>query len=628
MLGSAWLVLVFPFAGSLLLGLAGRRMSPRAVGLVACGSVGLAFLFSLLLFKVFIALPPREAVIETVLFPWIGAGEFRTEIGFLLDPLSMIMLLVVTGVGFLIHLYAVGYMRGERDYPRFFAYLTLFMGMMLTVVLANNYLLLFLGWEGVGLCSYLLIGFWFEKPAAATAGRKAFIVNRVGDAGFLLGLFLLSSLFGSLRFTEVFAKTPDLLPASSGLITAVTLLLFVGAVGKSAQFPLHVWLPDAMEGPTPVSALIHAATMVTAGVYMVARSWPLYIEAPLTREVIAGIGVLTAFFAATIALTQNDIKRVIAYSTISQLGYMFVGLGVGSDFGAMFHLTTHAFFKALLFLGAGSVIHALHGEQDIRRMGGLFRHLPVTAVTFLLGALANAGVPPLSGFFSKDEILAEAFASGHTVVGVIALLTTFLTALYMFRLFFLVFAGESRVVPAPSREAGSSLHEPPWSMRIPLLLLAAATLLGGLLSSLLPFPVSRLGVEGNGGKGWEIPVETLSMGLALLGIGAAFLLYRWRMEWAGLLARRFRGLYHLLLNKYWVDELYRAFCVEPFTRWAIRFRDLWDGRVIDGAVNGLAAAVEQGALTLRRAQSGYVLNYIAAVVAGSVAIVSYLLLRS
>jgi NADH-quinone oxidoreductase subunit L len=410
-----WLVPTLPLVGFVVNTLLGRRLSRRWVGLVACGTVGVAAALSLALAFHLTGLLERQ--LHQELFTWIGVGEFNVSVSFLLDPLSAVMILVVTWIGFLIHIYSVGYMGEDRNYSRFFAYLNLFAFFMLLLVLADNFLLLFVGWEGVGLCSYLLIGFWFERPAAAAAAEKAFVVNRVGDAGFLVGIFLLYTTFGTLTYAEIFHQAEGLHgqltePALGGLslVTWITLALFFGAIGKSAQLPLYVWLPDAMEGPTPVSALIHAATMVTAGVYMVARSSPLYNLAPTTLGLVATVGAITAIFAATIACVQNDIKRVIAYSTISQLGYMFLGAGVGAYASGIFHLYTHAFFKALLFLGAGAVIHALHHEQDIQRMGGLRPHMKVTAYTFLAGALANAGIFPLAGFWSKDEILFAAFS--------------------------------------------------------------------------------------------------------------------------------------------------------------------------------------------------------------------------
>ena len=467
MLDHLWLIPIWPLLGFLLNGFFGRRLGESLVAKIGCGSVGLSLLASLGAVWDLAGLPHDARRVEQVMAPWIGVGGFQADWGLLLDPLSAVMILVVSGVGFLIHVYAVGYMHDDRDVPRFFTYLNLFTFSMLMLVLANNYLLLYVFWEAVGLCSYLLIGFWFERPAAAEAGKKAFIVNRVGDFGFGLGVMLLWTTLGTVQYAAAFAAAPDRLAAGGGLVTAITLLLFLGATGKSAQLPLHVWLPDAMEGPTPVSALIHAATMVTAGVYMVARSAPLFNLAPLTMGVVAWIGGLTAVFAATIALVQTDIKRVVAYSTISQLGYMFLGCGVGAYAAAIFHLMTHAFFKALLFLGAGSVIHGLSGEQDLRKMGGLRRRMPITAWTFLAAALANVGIFPLAGFWSKDEILFGAFAGGSIALWALAAGGVFLTGFYMLRCYYLAFEGPSR---APSH--AHPAHESPAVMSVPLVILA------------------------------------------------------------------------------------------------------------------------------------------------------------
>ncbi|HEV2106593.1 MAG TPA: NADH-quinone oxidoreductase subunit L, partial [Candidatus Eisenbacteria bacterium] len=434
-----WIVPALPLAAVLVNLLLGDRLGRRGTGWLACGAVGLAFLAALRAVLQLAALPPAARTLVETCWTWMRVGDFQARVAFLLDPLSAVMVLVVTGVGALIHVYSTGYMAHDPGFRRFFLYLNLFMFAMLTLVLADNYLLMFVGWEGVGLCSYLLIGFWYERPAAAEAGKKAFIVNRIGDFGFMLGVFTLIAWTGSVDFERVFAAAPSVFAAGGLAVTAATLLLFLGATGKSAQIPLYTWLPDAMEGPTPVSALIHAATMVTAGVYMLARSHVLFALAPATLEVVAVIGAATALMAATIGLAQNDIKRVLAYSTVSQLGYMFFACGVGAFGAGIFHLMTHAFFKALLFLGSGSVIHALNGEQDLRRMGGLARKLPWTHATMLVATLAIAGIPPFAGFFSKDEILSAAFASGHFGVWLAGLAGAGLTALYMFRLYVLTF---------------------------------------------------------------------------------------------------------------------------------------------------------------------------------------------
>src|SRR5438445_9210904 len=499
-LDKVWLIPLFPLAGAALMLLAGKRLQNSAVSVVCVGSVFVSFVFSLGAVWQLLERPAAERVAQKILFEWVPAGltqtssgklvNFVAEWGLLLDPLSAVMILVVTGVGFLIHFYSIGYMAHEGGYYRFFGYMNLFMFSMLTLVLANNMLLMFVGWEGVGLCSYLLIGFYFLRKSAADAGKKAFIVNRVGDAGFLLGILLIAVTLGTVRFTS--QGLPDAEGASgivqalksaadahalafgAPVLTAIALLLFIGAMGKSAQIPLYVWLPDAMEGPTPVSALIHAATMVTAGVYMVARMNAIYQLAPFAMDTVAVIGAITAIFAASMALVQNDIKKVLAYSTISQLGYMFLALGVGAFAAGIFHLMTHAFFKALLFLGAGSVIHAMSGEQDIRKMGGLWSKIPITAKTFAVATLAIAGIFPLAGFFSKDEILGHAFEK-NPALWLVGFVTAGMTAFYMFRLLFLAFFGYSRA----DEQVEKHIHESPPTMTIPLMMLAGLSLIGG-----------------------------------------------------------------------------------------------------------------------------------------------------
>jgi NADH-quinone oxidoreductase subunit L len=641
MMDYIWLVPAFPLGGVVLTGLFGRYLRDRAHW-VAVPAAGGAFGVALL-----IALEVGAGrTLDLTLYPWVVAGDFQVPIGFLVDPLATVMMLTVTFVGLLIHIYSIGYMHGDPGYPRFFAYLNLFMFAMLMLVLANNYLLMFLGWEGVGLCSYLLIGFWYEKKTATDAGNKAFLVNRVGDAGFLLGLFLLWSTCGTLQYAEVFAQAatqPALLtaPAAGGvsLVTWITLLLFIGAMGKSAQLPLYVWLPDAMEGPTPVSALIHAATMVTAGVYMVARSSPLYSLAPPTLELVAAIGALTAIFAATIACVQTDIKRVIAYSTISQLGYMFLGAGVGAYASGIFHLATHAFFKALLFLGAGAVIHALAGEQDLLRMGGLRRPLKLTAVTFLIGAAANAGVFPLAGFWSKDEILFAAFSTGHYGLWALGLAGAFLTAFYMTRLYCLAFEGPYRGDPATPRH----LHDAPPSMGLPLLVLALGAVgIGALLGyppehgalhqflapSLAAPPALSL-VEGPeaAGHASALVLALLSLGVAGAGIGAGVLLYlNWR-DVPELLAARFPRTYRLLRQKYYLDEVYWDWIVSPLMRFSAFLWRGFDVAIVDGAVDGVARLLELGSFRLRRVQTGVVFNYVLSILAGAVLLLGYLVLR-
>jgi NADH-quinone oxidoreductase subunit L len=654
MLEYIWLVPTLPLLGVVVNGIGGRWVRERA-HLLGVGTTGLSLLIAVGIFLQTLG----GARLNWDAYVWIPSGELQATIGFLVDPLSAVMMLVVTFVGFLIHVYSVGYMHGDPGYARFFTYLNLFMTSMLFLVLANNYLLMFLGWEGVGLCSYLLIGFWYTKQSAADAGKKAFVVNRIGDAGFLLGLFLIWRTFGSLAYAEVFPQIQtyaEVLEKDSifglSLVTWMTLLLFVGAAGKSAQLPLYVWLPDAMEGPTPVSALIHAATMVTAGVYMVARSNALFSLAPISMGAVATIGALTAVFAATIALVQTDIKRVVAYSTISQLGYMFLGCGVGAYASGVFHLATHAFFKALLFLGCGSVIHGLSGEQDLRKMGGLRKQMPITAWTFLLAALANAGVPPLAGFWSKDQILHAAIASGHVWLWALGAAGAFGTAFYMFRLYFLVFEGPSRLEP----HAAHHVHESPKVMAIPLMILGFFTVTAGL-TGISPehspyydfmapiFTGAHGAVEHHGPS--ELLMATVSVAIAGAGIALAYQMYMRRPGMADRLAERCRGLYALLLNKYWVDELYNAVFVDGVKRlchrlWAVDARGVdgavngtsrlalalsrvsarFDFRAVDGLVNALADLIQGGSDLVRRIQTGVLQNYLLAMAMGIFVIVS------
>jgi NADH-quinone oxidoreductase subunit L len=624
-----WLIPVWPLLGFLLNGFFGRRLGKSVVVKIACGSVGLSLLASVKCVWELLERAPEARRVENFVAPWIGVGDFRADWGLLLDPLSAVMILVVSGVGLLIHVYAVGYMHDDRDFPRFFTYLNLFTFSMLMLVLANNYLLLYVFWEAVGLCSYLLIGFWFERPAAAEAGKKAFIVNRVGDFGFGLGVMLLWTTLGTVHYADAFAAAPTRLAAGGGLVTAITLLLFLGATGKSAQIPLYVWLPDAMEGPTPVSALIHAATMVTAGVYMVARSAPLFNLAPVSMAAVAWVGGLTAVFAASIALVQTDIKRVVAYSTISQLGYMFLGCGVGAYAAAIFHLMTHAFFKALLFLGAGSVIHGLSGEQDLRKMGGLRRHMPVTAWTFLIAALANAGIVPLAGFWSKDEILYGAFAGGHFGVWALGVGGAFLTGFYMLRCYWLAFEG-------PSRAAGHGqhAHESPLVMTAPLAVLAFFAVVVGFVGFPPEHGVYHRFVEpvfaAAGGAAvhealvGEAPMAILSLVIAGAGVLTALRFYAWRPELPDRWAFRYPAAYRWLLHKYYVDELYDALFVEPIRRLAVWCWRGFDEPVVDGSVNGVGALVRAGGSALRYLQTGYVMSYVLSFVVGVVAIVGYL----
>jgi len=622
MLDLAWLILLFPILGVLINGFIGNRIGKKQVGRVACGAVGLSFLVGV---AVFAALLGQEHGHTVTLFSWIAVGDFRIEAALLVDQLSTLMTLVVTGVGFLIHVYSIGYMAEDERYARFFTLLNLFVFSMLILVLADNFLLLYVGWELVGLCSYLLIGFWFERPAAAEAGKKAFLVTRVGDFGFALGVLLIFVTFGTLSYAQVFEQAPQILTA--GLATAITLLLFAGAVGKSAQIPLYVWLPDAMEGPTPVSALIHAATMVTAGVYMVARTHVLFELAPASMMVVAVIGAVTAFYAATIALVQNDIKRVLAYSTISQLGYMFLAVGVGAYAAGMFHLTTHAFFKALLFLAAGSVMHGLAGELDMRRMGGLRDKMRTTYRTFLAGAAALAGFPLLSGFFSKDEILWRAFNSS-IILWLIGLVTAFLTAFYAFRAVFLTFWGPSRV------DDGVHIHESPRIMTTPLTILAVLAIVGGLIGIphlsaiegfLEPVFASHEAAHASGVLEWVL--MALSAIIAIAAIILAQYMYLVNPGLPGRLSERYASLYKLLANKYYVDEIYLAVIVNPLRNFAGFLSQTFDAGVIDGAVNGLAAFFGRTGAETRKLQTGYVRNYSLAIVLGAVILIGYVILK-
>ncbi len=616
----------------------------RLVAFIGPAVVGVAFVVSLLSVIALAARSPHDRLFVQVLFPWIQAGGLEAPAALQLDPLSSVMILVVTGVGFLIHVYSVGYMSHEKAFARYFVYLNLFTFAMLVLVLGSNYLVMFVGWEGVGLCSYLLIGYWYEKKSASDAGKKAFIVNRVGDFGFILGLFLLFWTFGSVNYTEVFAKIPMLSAGgvlTTEIATAITLLFFIGAIGKSAQIPLYVWLPDAMEGPTPVSALIHAATMVTAGVYMVARSNALYLLSPVSMGVVAVVGAATAIFSATIGITQNDIKRVLAYSTVSQLGYMFLACGVGAFTAGIFHLMTHAFFKALLFLGSGSVIHALSGEQDMRKMGSLKKHLPITFTTMFIATLAIAGIPGLSGFFSKDEILWKAFSSphGNIVLWAIGALAAGVTAFYMFRLVFLTFFGASRMEPQVEKH----VHESPGSMTVPLMLLAVFSVIGGWVG--IPevlgghnyfeewlAPVFAHGAAGSHGAAHhpvalEMGLMAGSVAVALCGIGLAYYLYRARTEKPEKIAKTVPVLYEVVYNKYYVDEIYDVVIVRRIVDGSVWLWKAFDAAFIDGIVNGVASLVRGAGDRLRRVQTGVVGNYAFSLLLGAVLIVGYILAR-
>ena len=681
---------LLPFVGFVINAFLGRRLSKTVSGGVAVAAMLGSFAVSAASAWSVVA---QHAPIEQTVFTWISSGDLAIPLTFRVDSLAALMILVVTGIGSLIHIYSTGYMHEESDaeYARYFSYLNLFAAFMLILVLGASFPVMFVGWEGVGLCSYLLIGFWFRKKSAADAGKKAFIVNRIGDFGFILGMLLIFATFGTLDFQAVASAVSGFGKETAGLgvITIATLLLFLGATGKSAQIPLYVWLPDAMEGPTPVSALIHAATMVTAGVYMIGRNAELFSHAPITLAVVAAIGTATALMAGTIGLVQNDIKRVLAYSTVSQLGYMFLAMGVGAYAAGIFHLFTHAFFKALLFLGSGAVIHALAGEQDLRNMGGLKKDLPITYWTFLIGALAIAGIPPLAGFFSKDEILWRTYSADwpafHFLLYVVGVITAFLTATYMFRLVFMAFHGERRheappehpeeeepaahgtghaaSVPGHSAQhgGGSHLHDAPSSMAFALIVLALGSVAAGwigwpqaiggnnrietFLHSSFVAPATHAaptepGAQAepalteheasaeHGDTSTELMLMALSVGLAAAGIGIAMYFWLRPSRAADTMARRFSGVHRLLLNKYYVDEIYDAVIVQP-----IRIAStggLWrgvDAGGIDGAVNGVGLVVRGGSSLLRRFQTGSIRAYAASLFLGAVLILGYYLWR-
>jgi len=682
-----WLIPLFPLVTAALMLFFGRRIPKNAVSVFCVGSVGLSFVYALGAVMQLLAAEPEHRVAQQILFEWLTPGpmqvtgghlvRFVADWGYLLDPLSCVMALVVTGVGFLIHVYSIGYMGHEGGYYRFFGYMNLFMFSMLTLVLANNMLLMFVGWEGVGLCSYLLIGFYFLRKSASDAGNKAFIVNRIGDAGFILGILLTAMTLGTVRFTSVGlpdATAPGILQAlnsavaahalASGapVLTAIALLLFVGATGKSAQLPLYVWLPDAMEGPTPVSALIHAATMVTAGVYMVVRMNAIYQLAPIAMDVVAVVGVVTAIFAASMALVQNDIKKVLAYSTISQLGYMFLALGAGAFAAGIFHLMTHAFFKALLFLGAGSVIHAMSGEQDVQKMGGLWNKIPVTARTFFMATLAIAGIPPLAGFFSKDEILGRAFER-HPALWFVGFITAGMTAFYMFRLVFLTFFGYSRA----DEHAEKHIHESPPAMTVPLVILAVLSVIGGwigwpaalggsnrfekFLEPIMYRAVAE--TESTNAAQQSTATEYLlmfaSIGIAVAGIWLAYQFYRTKQIAPELVAAKVPRFYQLLFHKYYVDEIYDALVVNRVkdlgtglgvfdakvidgvgvdgTGWLARFGSTlsmwWDKWIIDGLLNFGAKLTQLSSFPVRFLQTGTFSSYAMLILVGLAILLAY-----
>ena len=644
-----WLVPILPLAGAAINGFLGRRSSKKSISAVALVFCGAAFAMALFLAAGFSS---TQAPYYFDLAHWIRSGSFQVDFSFYLDQLSLVMLLVVTGVGFLIHIYSVGYMWDDDGYYRFMSYLNLFMFFMLTLVLAKNYLVMFIGWEGVGLASYLLIGFWFTKDSAAAAGKKAFIVNRIGDFGFLIALFLIINHFHSLDFPTVFQAVAPLTSetAGAGFLTAIGLLLMVGAAGKSAQIPLYVWLPDAMEGPTPVSALIHAATMVTAGVYMVARSHVIFERAPMALTVVAIIGTLTALFAATIGIAQTDIKKVLAYSTVSQLGYMFMACGVGAFSAGIFHLMTHAFFKGLLFLAAGSVIHGVGGEQDMRKMGGLRQYMPVTFATMGIATLAIAGIPPFAGFWSKDEILWQAFGTSW-VYWLIGVITAFITSFYMFRLMYMTFGGEYRG-GAPDQghsphghddhghdnhgHGHGDPHESPWVMLGPLVILAVLSVFGGFVGYGNRFehflaPVFQQGANviaqetSDAGKSTEYLLMGVSISVAGLGWLLAWLLYSRRPQLPARIAASLGGLYQAVVHKYYVDEIYAAVFVRPLIEGSTTI--LWHGvdqDVIDATVNNSANAAREVSDAARQMQSGNLRSYAGWVAAGGAVVIAYM----
>ncbi|MCL4473952.1 MAG: NADH-quinone oxidoreductase subunit L [Actinobacteria bacterium] len=621
------LIPLLPLASFIITGLLGKRYFGIKSHYLSVAAVAVSWLLSVYL----IIQVERGEELHWTVYSWIAAGSFKVEIGFLVDQLTAVMLLVVSTVGFMVHVYSIGYMKGDGGYYRFFAYLNLFMFSMFMLILGNNFLMLYVFWEAVGLCSYLLISFWYTKKSAANAGTKAFLVNRVGDFGFGLGIMLIFVTLGTLSYQGVFGSVSLI---GGGTLTAICLLLFMGAIGKSAQFPLHVWLPDAMEGPTPVSSLIHAATMVNAGVYMVARANPLFSQSHTAMLVVASVGAFTAIFAATIGLVQNDIKKVLAYSTISQLGYMFLALGVGAWTAGMFHLVAHGFFKGLLFLCSGSVIHSLSGEQDMRKMGGLKGKIKITYWTFVIGALAIAGFPGFAGFFSKDAVLAGVFNEGYWYFWILAMITVFMTAFYMFRLIFMTFHGENRSV----KEVYEHVHESPRSMTVPLIILAVPSVLIGLILGIppesghidhflheifyaaIPAPEHAFSLESLG----------LMIGSAVVGLAGIYTAYHMYVVDTALprkIGNRFQPIYRLFLNKYWVDEIYFALFINPVRALG---RGLWrwvDAGMIDGFANGSARFFRGVGVVIRPAQSGKVQAYLFSMFLGLLALLAaYLVL--
>lgn len=637
-----YLTILLPLAGFIINGIFGRSIKnacpdsigEKVIGWIGSGAIGISFLISLFAFFETLSLPADSRQTIVPLFNWIVVGNLNISFSYQVDQLSLVMAMIVTGVGFIIHVYSIGYMHGDKGFWRFFSYMNLFIFAMMNLVLGDNFLVLFLGWEGVGLCSYLLIGFWydrkFEKSTTADAAKKAFIVNRIGDFGFLLGMFLIYLTFGSLNFNEVFSRA-ETFNIDQSVFNLIALFLFIGATGKSAQIPLFVWLPDAMAGPTPVSALIHAATMVTAGVYMVARCSILFASAPAIMTVVALIGILTALFAASIGLVQNDIKKVLAYSTISQLGYMFLAAGVGAFSAGIFHVMTHAFFKALLFLGAGSVIHSMQDEQNIQNYGGLKKYLPKTSMTFLIAAFAISGIPPLSGFFSKDEILWYSYANGGFVLWLIGVMTALLTAFYMFRLYYLTFEGKSRF------GHDKHPHESPKIMVIPLMILAGLSIIGGFIG----IPEIFSGEHGNAFHTWLAPIfksaerklavygshshfeEILLMVISVIGATTSILyakyVYTKKPFIAVDVSKRFSKVYNILWNKYFVDEAYDKAIVNPILKSSDSF--LWkiaDNKIIDGVVNSTASIIDFVSQRIRKLQTGVAQFYAVVMMVGIV----------
>ncbi len=616
MIKLVWLVPLLPLIGFVIIGLFGKKLSKAVVGTIGSGVVLGAFAIALGMFFELTGQSEKSVTID--LFNWISAGKLSVPFSFLVDPLSSLFLLIITGIGFLIHLYSAGYMSHDEGFARFFAYLNLFVFFMLLLVLGSNYLIMFVGWEGVGLCSYLLIGFWFKNTAYNNAAKKAFVMNRIGDLGFLLGIILIFVTFGSIAYADVFEQAKHFVGDNS-VITAIALLLFIGAMGKSAQLPLYTWLPDAMAGPTPVSALIHAATMVTAGIYMVSRSNILYTLSPFAMEVVAVVGVCTALFAATIGLAQNDIKKVLAYSTVSQLGYMFLALGVGAYTGAVFHVMTHAFFKALLFLGAGSVIHAMSGEQDIRKMGGLKKYIPITHLTFLLGTLAIVGFPGFSGFFSKDEILAHAFEH-NKLLWFLGVLGAAMTTFYMFRLYFLTFKGTFR----GTHEQEHHLHESPKSMTIPLIVLAILSVVGGFVGipevlgghHFLEEYLHPVFAESSFRLVHHLSHETeyILMGVAItvmfLALYYAYNTYVKNKALPADEGEELKPLHKLVYKKYLVDELYEGLFMRPLNFIGEVLHKVVDNQFVDGFVNGCGVVVNGVGGIIRKAQTGNIGFYV------------------